>query len=194
MADGLTEASDLVVEDETGKDDANSYVSISDADDYADLRQVGALAAWVEANESNKVAALIIATQYVDARWKYVGELMEEDQALAWPRNTSPIYDREGLDVAETLPWQIINATIEYAARAIDPTTFEARELHYDPEVVDDANRFIKSKREKLGPLEEETRYSETRASSKHRNYGRADDIIRNSGLLTATGERTLRS
>lgn len=194
MASGLTESADLVVEDETGLSTANSYVSIADADDYANLRQVGALEKWISATESNKVAALIIATQYVDARWRYVGELMEEDQALAWPRNDNPIYDSEGLDVAETVPWQIVNATIEYAARAIDPSSYQARELYFDPEVIDDANRFIKLKREKLGPLEEETRYSETKAASKFRKYGRADDIIRNSGFLMSSGERTVRS
>ena len=198
MASGLTEAGDLVVEDGTGKDDANSYSSIADADTYANERQVGAFIAWKDADESNKVAALIIATQYVDLRWRYVGSISVEDagagdpQALKWPRG--PAVDADGIDVSDEVASQIIDATVEYAARAIDPTTLEARELLFDEENLDSANRFIKLKREKLGPLEEETRYSESRATSKLRDYGRADKIIRESGLLAGAGERTVRA
>ncbi|MEE8551511.1 MAG: DnaT-like ssDNA-binding protein [Gemmatimonadota bacterium] len=198
MASGLTEAANLVVEDGTGLDDANSYVSIADADAYAFDRQVGPFIAWLQANESNKVAALITATQYVDLRWQYVGTITVEDtgsgdpQALKWPRG--PAIDADGIDVSDEVAGQIIDATIEYAARAIDPSTCEARELLFDQENLDNANRFIKLKREKLGPLEEETRYSESRATSKLRDYGQADKIIRESGLLASSGERTVRA
>lgn len=198
MATGLTESANLIVEDGTGKDDANSYASIAEADAYAFDRQVGPFIAWSAANESNKVAALIIATQYVDLRWRYVGTITVEDagsgapQALKWPRG--PAFDADGIDVSDEVADQIIDATLEYAARAIDPSTCEARALFFDEENLDSANRFIKLKREKLGPLEEETRYSESRATSKIRDYGKADKIIRESGLLAASGERTVRA
>lgn len=198
MASGLTEAADLLVEDGTGITDANSYTDRADATSYAQLRQFGPFIAWLEADESNQVAALIQATAYVDIRWRFVGEISVEDtgsgdpQELSWPR--TPAIDSEGNDVSDTVPFQVIDATIEYAARAIDPVTLEARSLLFDEENLDPANRFIKLKREKLGPLEEETRYSETRATSKLRDYGQADKIIRNSGLLASAGERTVRA
>jgi len=198
MASGLTESADLIVEDGTGVDGANSYTDIADATAYATLRQFGPFQTWLEADESNRVAALIQATAYLDIRWRFVGEPSVEDtglgdpQELAWPR--TPAVDSEGLDVSDTVPFQIVDATVEYAVRAIDPDTLEARSLLIDQESLDSANRFIKMKREKLGPLEEETRYSETRATSKLRDYGQADRIIRESGLLSTTGERTVRS
>jgi hypothetical protein len=202
MASGLTESADLVVEDGTGKDDANSYSSIATATAYARLRQSGPLARWALADESNRVAALIIATDYVDRRWQYVGAISVEDagsgdpQALAWPRNNygGDLYDVEGIDVTDTVPLQVIEATIEYACRALDSTTYQAVPLYFDPEIQDDAGRFIKMKREKLGPLEEETRYSESRAVGYTRNYVNADKIIRNSGLLAGAGERAVRA
>ena len=198
MATGLTEAGDLIVEDGTGVADANSYTDIADADAYANDRQVGALAVWLQADESNKVAALIVATQYLDSRWRFVGTISVEDtgagdpQTLAWPRG--PAFNAEGIDVSDEVPDQIVDALIEYAARAIDPTTLEARALRIDEESLDSANRFIKLKREELGPLVEETRFSETRATSKTRDYGTADKIIRESGLLAVTGERVVRA
>jgi hypothetical protein len=206
MASGLTEVADLVVEDGTGKDDANSYSSIATATAYTRLRQSGSLARWALADESNRVAALIIASDYVDRRWdrrwQYVGTISVEDagsgdpQALAWPRNNygGNIYDARGLDVTDTVPLQITEATIEYACRALDSTTYLAVPLYFDPEIQDNAGRFVKMKREKLGPLEEETRYSEARAIGSTRSYVDADKIIRNSGLLAGSGERAVRA
>lgn len=202
MASGLTESADLVVEDGTGKDDANSFSSIATALAYTRLRQSGPLARWALADESNQVAALIIGTDYVCQRWQYVGAISVEDagsgdpQALCFPRNNygSDLYDARGIDVTDTVPSQIIEATIEYACRALDSTTYQAIPLYFDPEVQDDAGRFVKMKREKLGPLEEETRYSESRAVGVTRSYTDADKIIRNSGLLAGAGERAVRA
>lgn len=202
MATGLTELADLVVEDGTGLDDANSYASIDDATEYTRLRQSGPLARWAYADESNRVAALIIATDYVDRRWKYVGCISVEDagsglpQALAWPRNNfgDYIYDAELIDVTDTIPQQIIDATIEYACRALDETTYQAVPLYFDPEVQDDSGRFVRQKREKLGPLEEEIRYSEGRTVGFTRSYVDADKIIRNSGLTIGGSDRAVRA
>lgn len=198
MASGLTEADDLIVEDNTGVEDANSYVSIAEADAYATLRQFGPFQSWLDADESNKVAALIQASAYLDLRWVFVGEISFEDtgsgdpQTLAWPR--TPAADVEGTDVSDTVPLQILDATVEYAARAIDPATLGARSLLFDEENLDSANRFITSTREKLGTLESETRYSQTRSLSRTRDYGNADKIVRESGLLAVTGERVIRA
>lgn len=201
MATGLTEAGDLIVEDGTGKDDANSFASIAEALAYANVRQSKFLARFIEADESNRVAALIIATEYVCLRWNFVGNISVEDagsgfpQALCWPRNDGgfKIFDVRGIDVTDTVPNQVVEATIEYAARSIDECG-DAQNLFIDPDVPDAAGRFETLVREKIGSLEEERRFSDTRGVTFTRKYITSDKIIKRSGLLSGSGaERVCR-
>ena len=60
----------LVVEDGTGLADANSYIASADADTYWANR---ANAAWAALDDDAKAAALIQATQYLDARYSFKG-------------------------------------------------------------------------------------------------------------------------
>lgn len=75
----------LVTEDGTGLADAESYSSVSTADDYfADRGNT----AWVELETSAKEAALRLATDYMGAAfgrlWR--SERLTDTQALDWPR------------------------------------------------------------------------------------------------------------
>lgn len=73
----------LIVEDGTGKDDAESYIDVTYADAY-----------WVNHNNTDwagylteaKEAALRYATRWMDGRFSYIGDLLQVDQALGWPR------------------------------------------------------------------------------------------------------------
>ncbi len=199
MSTGLLEANDLVVEDGTGLPLANSYVGVTDADEYATLRQAGALANWLSANESNKVSALIFATAYLERRWRFAGVVFEDGdgdptlaQALQFPR-VFDIFDREGIEVSETVPKQVAEAAIEYAARSIDPSTFEAVPLQDDLSTQDTAGREVARERAVVGPLEEETWYS-TGGTRRFADYGTADRIITTSGLLASSGETVVRA
>ncbi|WP_434033588.1 DnaT-like ssDNA-binding protein [Cupriavidus sp. a3] len=71
----------LVVEDSTGKPDANSYVSVAEADSYHGDR---GNANWSAA--TTKEAALINATSYVDSLYRFQGLRASDTQALEWPR------------------------------------------------------------------------------------------------------------
>ncbi len=200
MASGLTEAGDLIVEDGTGKDDANSYATIAEALAYGNVRQSEFLLRFKETDESNQVAALILATEYVDLRWNYIGNISVEDagsgfpQALSWPRNNGgvKIRDARDIDVTDTVPNQIVEATIEYAGRALDECG-DAQALFVDPSVPDSAGRFETLTREKIGPLEEEHRFSDTRGTTSTRKYITPDRIIKRSGLLSGSGAEQVR-
>ena len=197
MAEGLTEAADLVVEDGTGLDDANSYQALAAITSYVTLRQDVNLLPWLTANESNQVAAAIIAVQYLDLRWRYRGAITYDDtddatpQRLQWPR--TGVFDDRFIEVGEDeLPERLTDAHAEYAARAISPTTFQARQLFSDLETEDTAGRRIKETFKKVGPLVTQTKYM-NRGSRKYPSYGMADEIIRRSGFLASAGERTVR-
>lgn len=187
-----TEA-ELILEDGTGIVDANTYALFVTADAYHSLR---GNVAWADADDVDKATALVNATLYTDLRWSYVGSISVEDtgagdpQALDWPRNNFDfdLFDSDGIDVTDTVPQQIIDGMLEYALRALEGP------LLPDPTVPDDAGRFVKLTREKLGPLEEEIRYSDSRGTRTTRRYPVPDTIIRQSGLVeNVTTDRATR-
>lgn len=123
----------LVVEDGTGKADAESYVSVADAVTYATKQGATFPGTDVPGSE----AALRRATAYIDNtyRTRFTGyRTYRRDQALEWPRvgayvyipnNASdmayaggydPAYDYIGQNV---IPIEIINATCEAAVREL---------------------------------------------------------------------------
>lgn len=113
----------FVVEDGTGKSDANSYVSVAAADTYFD--NYGAPATWTGASTANKEAALRIATAYVSEKYgnRWRGVIDSDTQALDWPRSgvvdadTGLYYDND------EMPTRLLNATAEVALRHLAGTS-----------------------------------------------------------------------
>jgi hypothetical protein len=105
----------LIVEDGSGKSDAQSYVSVTDADDYH--ANHSASTDWSGADTADKEKALRLATQWLDAtyhgRWK--GVRFSADQALDWPRDSVEL-DGYVLSVSD-LPQQLLDATCEMALK-----------------------------------------------------------------------------
>ena len=75
----------LIVEDGTGLAGANAYVSVEFADEYFSARKNEA---WIALDSAAKEAAIIKATDYLEAVYwgKWQGEKLKADQALAFPR------------------------------------------------------------------------------------------------------------
>lgn len=107
----------LVAEDGTGKSDANSYISLADAETYFTNR--GIPAAWSAATNAEKEAALVSATQFIDANYEWAtGVIGSETQALGWPR--SGAYDRFGRSISSTVvPPRVEDACCEASLRAL---------------------------------------------------------------------------
>lgn len=105
----------FVVEDGSGKADANSYSSVADADAYFSLR---GNSAWAALNTAAKEAALVLATDYIEATYRsaWLGYRISATQALSWPRSSVEI---DGFIVpANVVPAAVANACIELAVRA----------------------------------------------------------------------------
>lgn len=104
----------LIVEDGTGKSDAESYISVTDAAKYhADRGN----AAWVTVSALPE-QLLRRATEYIDrtyrARWK--GARVLTAQALDWPRAD---VDTESSSVpSDSVPLAVCRACAELALRA----------------------------------------------------------------------------
>lgn len=109
----------IVVEDGTGKADAECYISVADADTYFSAR---ANATWAALTTGAKEAALRLGCDYMEAvygpRWK--GERATETQALSWPRTD---VCANGVEVAsDVVPVEVQRANAELAVRASSGT------------------------------------------------------------------------
>lgn len=91
----------LVVEDGTGLDNANSYVSVDDFRQFALENSID-----VESEEDEQLAVYLIrSTNFIDSlEYRFVGTRLSVTQSLAFPRakvcNRSHLYDMRSLKKA----------------------------------------------------------------------------------------------
>jgi hypothetical protein len=107
----------LIVEDGTGKPDAESYASVAAADLFHSAR---GNAAWAALSTSAKEINLRKATDWLGERFstRWAGYRSTSTQALDWPR-AGVCIDRV-LIAANALPVPLVRATMELALKAID--------------------------------------------------------------------------
>ena len=163
----------LSVEDGTGKADAESYLSVADADTYHNTH--GDSADLLAASTGDKEEALRMGTQYLDATYNtlWIGSRANETQVLDWPRSSAE--DTDGFIIAsDALPQAIKDATAEAAVRHIT----ESGGLF--PDVSDPGS--IKSYKVKVGPVEEATEY--VGGNPQIKAFRIIDSLLR--GLITS--------
>ena len=102
----------FVVEDGTGLSTSNSYVTVTQSDTYFSERGNDD---WAGSDDV-KQGALMYASMLVDTMYRWNGTILEEDQAMAWPR--TDFYDNEGRLVTG-IPQKIKNAVCELALEHI---------------------------------------------------------------------------
>ena len=100
--------SGMVVEDGTGLNNSNSYVSVGFADDYFSARN----AEWLEKQAVEKERALVLATDFVDNVFVWRGRKRTNEQALAFPR--TDVYDIDGY-VVTGVPTKLKQAVCDAA-------------------------------------------------------------------------------
>ena len=107
----------LIVEDGTGKSDAESYVSVADCAAYADERGLS----FAESPAPDAEAALRRATAWLDGAYagRWPGDRLNgRSQSLQWPRSLA--YDQDGLLIDDaSVPAEVISATCEAAVREL---------------------------------------------------------------------------
>jgi len=170
----------LIVEDGTGKPDANSYGSVADADAYFADRGNGQ---WAALTTGVKEGSLVQATDYIDAYYgdRFIGTKSTIEQALEWPR-----VDAEGYDEF-TIPSDLKKATYEYSYRASKGPLM--------PDPVYGASGFqTVTTMEKVGEIQRE--YAQAGGSSGStlfRPYPAADILLKNLLEPYAGGNRVIR-
>lgn len=158
----------LVVEDGTGRSDADSLISLAFVDGYhADLGG----AAWT-GTDADKETAIRRASAFLDASFGWKGwKINGRDQAMAWPR--SGVVDEDGYAVPQdAVPDEVQKACSEVALKELtSPGSMT-------PEYVS-ADR-VKS--EKVGSIAVTYDISRTDAESVRPVLLKVQDLI--SGLL----------
>lgn len=108
----------LIVEDGSGKSDANAYVSVAECDAYHTLYTGSTY--WSGSLTAAKERAIVTATQYLDAefegRWR--GSKSGSSQALAWPRFDAVDNDGFAID-SDAVPQKLKDACCELALRVV---------------------------------------------------------------------------
>ncbi len=160
----------MTVEDGTGLDSANSYVSLVECNTYHAER---GNTAWT-GDDTVKEAALIKATQYIDGRYRkrWKGIPLSSSQALCWPRED--IFDDRYQEITG-IPSHLKYAVCEAALRALTD------------DLNPDLERGGRIKREKVGPIE--TEYSDTAPSRTV--FPAINDLL--SGYLKGNGLQVVR-
>lgn len=104
----------FVVEDGSGKADANGYISVAFANSYHAAR---GRTDWVALSDADCELAIVRASDYIDLRFgpRFRGTRISPSQALQWPRygafdNSGYLYSGD-----RAVPIQIQKACAEYA-------------------------------------------------------------------------------
>jgi hypothetical protein len=158
----------FVVEDGTGLANANALIDVAFADTYFADRGI---VAWTGDTATVKQPAIVRATDYLANRFKFLGSPYNEDQALPFP----VVYCDE---TDPQMPVKMKQAVAEYALRALTAV------LAPDPTTDATGGRVIE-KMEKVGPLEERTKYSEAFSLFLFKPYPAADVLLR--GLVDSS-------
>jgi hypothetical protein len=164
----------LVVEDGTGKSDAESYISVADADTYFSNRGD---ATWAALETADKEQALRKGADYLEqayrSRWK--GGRFKNTQALSWPRE----YARRDEFVNDTFLYEVYYPSDEVPTEVARANAIMALKS-VSGELAEDLTQSVK--REKVDVLEVE--YSEY--SPQYTRYRAVDLLLQ--PLLTSSG------
>lgn len=101
----------LVAEDGTVVDNANSYVSLAEANNYIADMPAPALTTWnALVDDTERESLLIYATRVLDQRAKWNGTKYDAASPLRWPR--SNVLDCDGLPVAHDIVHPNVKAAV----------------------------------------------------------------------------------
>ncbi len=135
----------LEVEDGTGKENANSYISLAYADSYAVNRNYSD---WISQSDYVKKSAIIKAMDYVDNIFNWRGRKMTKQQSLNFPR--VDIIDDDGFNLSGDIPEKLKKAICEAAFYVYKQYSLFAKK---------DANGAVKKDRKKADVAEIEKEY-----------------------------------
>lgn len=156
-------------------DGANAYVGVAALRDYWADRGVDLTAK----TDTELEVAIVKATDYLDARYTYVGYQLRRLQGTQWPRGGLPTSFLRGL------PSALQNACCMLAQRALS-----GKPLMPDPK-ADPSGQKITETKVKVGPIETQKKFAEPTGSNPNSvapSYPEVDLMLRAAGLTMSGG------
>ena len=146
----------LVQSDAGDVQDANAYCDVAFFKGHHDDRGVG----YGSANDAAIERALILATDYVDMRWRtrFRGQRKSSAQNTEWPR--SEAFDDLG-STLEGIPRRLKQAVAEYALRALTTKLLVDAPRSVLPDGSVQAAGTVIETTSKVGPIEETVKYGD---------------------------------
>lgn len=173
----------LVKEDGTGIATANAYASYTDWTAHWADRGTAPTGTQTDVEQ-----ALVRGADYLDRRYRWVGQRETSAQGLQWPRlyayRARAAADEHCVPV-EGVPLEVVRANVELAERAL------AGDLAPDP-VTSETGQTVVSTREKVGPLETAVTFTGGSAATWVTRYPFVDELVR--PLVVSTGGRVHRA
>ena len=180
----------FLVEDGSGLQNATAYVSVAFVDGYMNDRLRDD---WASLSTNVKQGSIVRATDYIEWRFgtKFRGSRRSESQGLEWPRNSA--FDNDDWlynNPLDAVPRQLQKACAEYsliAARIGElapnpplPTGDETLDGTAST-TTESTSGIITAARERVGPLETETKYADLTSAGSRQAGGRTAQSFMNS-------------
>lgn len=163
----------LRVQDNQGSvADANGYITLVEFKAYHDDRGNDYSASDDAAIEQ----AIVKATDYLDARYRFIGWKRAKDQATAWPRYDAR--DSNG-DYQDGIPQVLKDATAEMAFRAL------SGDIIPDPD-YDATGQQVAATSTKAGPITDTVEYRVTPGHVNTPAYPKVEGMLKRLGLITS--------
>jgi hypothetical protein len=152
---------------------ANAYI---DKDFFTDYHTDRATLPDPAPEDEDIEAAIIRATDYVDRRWRFIGDKPRPSQRTSWPRLNAE--DPDG-NLRTGIPFEIKEATAEYALQSmtsgLDPTP-----------TPDPSGKLVTSESKTVGPISKSVTYAASGAST-FPSFPKADSKLMTSGLVRSS-------
>lgn len=110
----------IVVEDGTGLGTADAYVSVAEAATLLSFHPDEAT--WSALTQTQQEDAIKAATEFLDMRWRWYGQVNTTTQALQWPR-TKMLNSKGRWLAAGAIPTELKKATAYIAITAVKEVT-----------------------------------------------------------------------
>lgn len=154
----------LIIEDGSGKVDANSYVSVDELRVFASARGLP-LPSNDEDGDKQIEQKLILAADYLESEIQYAGDKYSDAQALSWPRRYAYISDK-------LFPYNAIPKNLKLAQMRLALAALEGVELQ--PVLSGNAEDYVTE--EKVGPIE--TKYADPTKFSGRATFTAVDALL----------------
>lgn len=166
----------FIAEDGTGIVDANAYIDVDFFKDYHKDR-----GNEVTSGSGDIQKAIVRATDFMEARWRWVGTQASTEQGLHWPAFNAFYPDGR---VATEVPIEVQQSCADYSLVELNTPG----SLTVTPE-YDASGSLVTAKREKVGPIEEETEFGQSGIKQTFKKFPIPDRRLIRSGLVIAGGQ-----